>query len=143
MKTVKWLDPEVRLDYGRTFILSSFQYCPLAWYFCSRAGMPAVEHLFKNACWWWFIKIDSSYDDLLAKCHISTQECQWSGTLPTEVYKEVNGMTPNFTQELFEVKWIPYNLRDPTRTIIHKSNSSTYGLKSLKHKGNKTWKGCQ
>ncbi len=40
-------------------------------------------------------------------------------------------------QELFEVKEIPYNLRDPTRTIIPKSNSTTYVLKPLKHKRNK------
>ncbi len=48
-------------------------------------------------------------------------------------------MTPNYIQELFKVKEIPYNLRDPTRTIIPKFNSTTYGLKSLKHEGNKIW----
>ncbi len=56
---------------------------------------------------------------------MSTQECQRSRTLVTEVYKAVSGMTPNYIQELFEVKEIPYNLRDPTRTIIPKSNSAT------------------
>ncbi len=63
---------------------------------------------------------------------MSTQECQRSRTLPTEVYKALNDMTPNYTQELFEVKEIPYKLRDPTRTImiILKSNSTTYCLKS-------------
>ncbi len=82
---------------------------------------------------------DSPYEDLFAKCHMSTQECQRSRTLATEVYNAVNGMTPNYIQELFEVKGIPYSLRDPNRTIIPKSNSTTYGLKSLKYKGNKTW----
>ncbi len=82
---------------------------------------------------------DSPYDNLLAKCHMSAQECQRSITLVTEVYKAVNGMTPNYIQELFEVTEIPYNLRDPTRTFIPKSNSTTYGLKSLKHEGNKIW----
>ncbi len=77
--------------------------------------------------------------DLLAKCHMSTQECQRSRTLSTEVYKAVNGMTPNYIQELFEVKEIPYNLRDRTRTIIPKSTSTTYGLKSFKHEGNQIW----
>ncbi len=43
----KWLDPEVRLDYGRTFVLSSFQYCPMVWYFCSRADILAVERIGK------------------------------------------------------------------------------------------------
>ncbi len=52
-------------------------------------------------------------------------------------------MTPNYVQALFEVKEIPYNLRDPTRTIIPNSNSITYGLKSLKHEGNKIGIGCQ
>ncbi len=82
---------------------------------------------------------DSPYEDLLAKCHISTQECQKSRTLAIEVYKAVNGMTLNYIQELFEVNEIPYNLRDPTRTIIPKSNSTTYGIKSLKHEGNRIW----
>ncbi len=82
---------------------------------------------------------DSPYEDLLAKCHMSTQECQRSRTLATEAYIAVNGMTPNYIQELFEVKEIPYSLRDPTRTIIPKSNSTTYRLKSFKHKGNKIW----
>ncbi len=85
---------------------------------------------------------DSPYEDLLAKYLMSTQECQRSRTLATEVYKAVNGMTPNYIQELFEVKEIPYFLRDPTRTIIPKSNSTTYGLKSLKHEGKKIGIGC-
>ncbi len=51
--------------------------------------------------------------DLQAKCHMSTEECQISRTLATEVYKAFYGMTPNYIQELFEVKEIPYNLRVP------------------------------
>ncbi len=60
-------------------------------------------------------------------------KCQRSTTLGTEVYKAVNGMTPNYIQEL------PYNLRNPTRTIIPKSNSTIYVLNSLTHEGNKIW----
>ncbi len=83
---------------------------------------------------------DSPYQDLLAKCNISVKECQRSRTLATEVvYKAVNSMTPNCIQELFEEEEIPYNLRDHIRTIIPKSNSTTYGLKSLKYEGNKIW----
>ncbi len=45
----KWLDPEVKLDYGMTFVLNSFQYCPLVWYFCSHADM-VLWNVFRNAC---------------------------------------------------------------------------------------------
>ncbi len=48
---------------------------------------------------------DSPYEDLLAKCHMSTQECQRSRTLPTEVYKAVNGMTPNLWSYLKSKKY--------------------------------------
>ncbi len=63
---------------------------------------------------------DSPYEDLLAKCHMSTQYCQRSRTLVTDVCKAVNGTIPNYIHELFEVKEIPYNLGNPTRTIIPK-----------------------
>ncbi len=99
--------------------------------------MLAVERIQKHMLRMAYEDYDSPYKDLLAKCIMFTQECQRSRTLATEVYKAVNGMTPNYNQELFEVKEIPYNLRDPTRTIIPKSNSTTYGLKSIMHEGNK------
>ncbi len=44
----RWLDPEVRLDYGRTCVLSSFQYCLLLWYFFSWANVLTVEHIQKH-----------------------------------------------------------------------------------------------
>ncbi len=61
---------------------------------------------------------NSPCEDLLAKCPTSTQECQRSRTLATEVYKAVNGVTPNYIQELFEVKEIPYNLVDPPEQVL-------------------------
>ncbi len=81
---------------------------PLVWYFCSRADMLAVEHIQKHMLRMVYEDYDSPYEDLQAKCHMSTQECQRSRTLTTEVYKAVNGMTSNYTQELFEVKEKPY-----------------------------------
>ncbi len=82
---------------------------------------------------------DSPYDDLLSKCHMTTQECQRTRTLDTEVYKPANGMAPSYIQGLFYIKEIPYNFRGPSRTIVPKVNSTTYGLKSLRHEGNKVW----
>ncbi len=87
-----------------------------------------VGHIQKRMLRMVYEDYDSPYEDLLAKCHMSTQEYQRSRSLATEVYKAVNGMTPNYIQELFEVNEISYNLRDPTRTIIPKSNSTIYGL---------------
>ncbi len=108
------------------------------WFGISVVGQTCwLLSVFRNMLRMVYEDYDSPYADLLAKCHMSTQECQRSRTLATEVYKAVNGMTPNYTQELSEVKEISYNLRDPTRTIIPKSNSTKYDLKYLKHELNK------
>ncbi len=63
----KWLDPVVRLDYGRTFVLSSFQYCALVWYFCSQADILALERIQKRMLRMVYEDYDSSYEDLLSK----------------------------------------------------------------------------
>ncbi len=39
---------------------------------------------------------------------MTTQECQVTKTLATEVYKSVNGMTPSYSQELLEVNQTVY-----------------------------------
>ncbi len=58
--------------------------------------MLAVEHIQKSMLRMVYEDYYSPYKDLLAKCHMSTQECQRSRTLATEVYKAVNGMIPNY-----------------------------------------------
>ncbi len=59
--------------------------------------------------------------------------------IATEVYKAVNKRTPIYIQELFEIKELVYNLRDPIRTKVPKCSSVTYGLKYLRFLGNKIW----
>ncbi len=58
--------------------------------------MLAVERIQKRMLRMAYEDYDSPYEDLLAKCHMSTQECKRSRNLATEVYKAVNGMTPNY-----------------------------------------------
>ncbi len=41
---------------------------------------------------------------ILTKSPMSTQECQRTRTLATEIYKAVNGMTSSYIQVLCEVK---------------------------------------
>ncbi len=64
---------------------------------------------------------------------MSTQECQRYRTLATEVYKAVNGKTPNYIQELFEVKEIKkprvFSVTLPTLLLSHTLNFSRSYLK--------------
>ncbi len=110
----KWLDQDVRLEYGRTFGLSNFQYCPHVWYFCSRRDVLALERIQKRMLRMMVLKdYESSYEDLLSKCDVSMLEIQRARTLAIEVYKSIHQMTPIYIQEMLNIKITPYDLRDP------------------------------
>ncbi len=51
----------------------------------------------------------------------------------------VNKLSPTYIQELFEIKDLVYNLRDPIRANIPKCSSATYGLKYLRFLESKIW----
>ncbi len=63
---------------------------------------------------------ESSYDELLLKKKLDTSEVQIYRFIATEIYKAVNKLTPIYIQELFEIKELVYNLRDPIRTKVPK-----------------------
>ncbi len=63
---------------------------------------------------------ESSYDELLLKSKLATLEVQRYSFIATEVYKTVNKLTPIYIKELFEIKELIYNLRDPMRTKVPK-----------------------
>ncbi len=104
---------DVRLEYGRTFVLSNFQCCPLVWYFCSRHDVLALEQIQKRMLRMVLEDYESSYEDLLSKCGMSMLEIQRARTLAIEVYKSIDQMTPIYIQEMFNAKITPYDFRDP------------------------------
>ena len=135
----KWLDTDVKKDYGRTFVLSNFTYCPMVWYFCNQSDKNAIEKIQERLLRLVHNQYDMSYDQLLEKSSMSSLELQRTRTLAIEVYKSVNNMSPKYIQELFNVKNTTYGLRDNSRTTVPKCKTTTYGLKSLKFEGNNIW----
>ncbi len=77
------------------------------------------------------------YEDYESK--LATLEVQRYRFIATHIYKAVNKFSPIYIQELFEIKDLVYNVRDPIRTKVSKCASVTYGLKSLRFLGNMIW----
>ncbi len=138
----KWLDHDVRLDYGRTFVLSNFQYCPLVWYFCSRSDVLALEQTQKCMLRMVLEDYEPSYEELLSKCGMSMLETQNARNLTIDVYKSIHQMTPIYIQIMtlmFNIKVTPYDLRDSCRTVMSKAKTTTHCLKFLTYEENHIW----
>ncbi len=108
-------------------------------HFCSHHDVLIMENVQKRLLRNFYEDYESSYDELLLKNKLATLEVQRYRFIATEVYEAVIKRTPIYIQELFEIKELVYNLRDPIRTKVPKCSSVTYGLKSLRFPGNKIW----
>ncbi len=60
-------------------------------------------------------------------------------TIVTEVYKAINGMPPEFLQDLFVIKANVHDLRDNNRMKLYKFKTMTYGKHSIKYVAGILW----
>ena len=92
------------------YILSTFNYCPLMWMFCSKIANKYISRLQRTVC----IAHDfetKELDELLIidnSKSIHTKNLQY---LLIEIYKSLNDSKPSFMWSLFLKKEAQYNLR--------------------------------
>ncbi len=60
-------------------------------------------------------------------------------TIVTEVYKAINGMSPEYLQDLFVIKANVYDLRDNNKMKLYKFKTMTYGKHSIKYVAGILW----
>ncbi len=60
-------------------------------------------------------------------------------TIITEVYKTINGMSPEFLQDLFVIKANVHNLRDNNKMKLYKFKTMTYGKHSIIYEAGILW----
>ncbi len=98
----KWLDPEVRLDYGQIFVLGKFSYCP--WSGTSVVSyhdniMLNMANVQKQLLWNVYEYYESCYGELFLKSKLSILEMQRYWLIATEGYKAVNKNCHLFTSK--------------------------------------------
>ncbi len=60
-------------------------------------------------------------------------------TIGTKVYKAINGMSPEFVQDLFVIKANVHDLRDNNIRNLYKFKTMTYGKHSVKYIAGILW----
>ncbi len=60
-------------------------------------------------------------------------------TIVTEVYKAINGMSPDFVQDLFVIKANVHDLMDNNKMKLYKFKTMTYGKHSIKYVAGILW----
>ena len=81
----------------------------------------------------------SSYSELLSKSNKNMLYIERLKKISLFVYKCVNEIGPSSVHDLFSVKPLPYNMRDPYKVDQPKVKTTSFGLNSLKYSGANIW----
>ena len=133
------LDLASRKAIYTSFISSNFNYCPLVWFFTSRASIDKIQKLQERALRFVLKDSTSDYETLLSKSDFDSFRISSVKTMAVEMYKILNGMGPEYLSTLFSKSNVPYQLRDGNKLTQPLKRTTTFGIKSLAYFGTHLW----
>ena len=122
-----------------SFVLSNFKYCPIIWHFCKKRKMRLIEKIHERALRTIYDDINLSYTDLLTISKRKTLHYERLRLIAIQVYKCLNGLSPQYVNYLYDVKENQYNLRNKIRLVQPIVNTVNYGILSVSYHGAKVW----
>jgi hypothetical protein len=107
----RYLDRLSKLTIFHTFILSNFNFCPLAWHFCTDKNSKKLEKVQERALRFVYNDYTSSYINLLEKALVPSLQIRRIRTMALETYKIVNKLAHVCLHDLVNVKNSKYAFR--------------------------------
>ena len=129
-----------RLTIFYTFILSNFNYCPLAWHFCSENNSRKLEKIQERALRFVFSDFVSTYDELLLKANIPSLHIRRLKTMSIETFKVLNEMAPPVLSNLVRLRDNSrYNFRYNNILQVPQVRTTKYGKNSFRYAAAVLW----
>ena len=128
-----------------SFIISHFSYCPLIWMFCSKKSTKKINAVHERSLRIIRNDYESLYPLLLEETHQITFHQRCINSLMIEVYKYLNGHSPDIMSDIFKLRENMYNLRNFHIFQTENPRSLKHGLREaasliLFKNRIKTWK---
>ena len=87
-----------------SFIVSNFNYCPLAWHFCSASSTNKIEKIQERALRFINNDFTSSLQALLASTNTVPLHVKRMKQMTSEVFKIENNISPIYIKDLINIK---------------------------------------
>ena len=124
----------------KAFFMAQFSYCPLTWMFHSRKLNNKINKLHERCLQIVYSDNKSSFDELLETDNSVSVHHRNIQFLATELYKIVNGLSPEIMKEAFPFNQnTSYNTRNKRKVHSRSINSVTIGSETLSHLAPKIW----
>jgi hypothetical protein len=128
-----------RLTIFHTFILSSFNFCPLSWHFCSEKITKKIEKVQKRALFFVYFDYTSSYNKLLVKVKLSSLHVRRTRLMAIETFKIINCIAPPVLDNKLQKRDSRYNFRYPNILQVPQVRTTSYGKKSFSYAAPVLW----
>ena len=100
----RFLTKQGKMTIYNSFIVSNFNYCPLAWHFCSASSTNKIEKIQERALRFINNDFTSSLQVLLTSKNTLPLHVRRMKQMASEVYKIVNDITPAYMKDLVNIK---------------------------------------
>lgn len=139
MRLSKVLDHDAKRHVYHSFVYSNFTYCPAVWLMCEKTCINQLEKINCRALRFLYDDFDSTYTELLAKGNHRSISVLLMHTIATEVYKSLNGMSPDYMVNVFRRTNHQYNVRNQHGLIQPSFSTMKYGFNTFSYLGAKIW----
>ena len=128
-----------KLTIFHTFVLSNFNFCPLAWHFCSKTNTQKLEKIQERALRFIYEDYESSYDQLLIIAKVPSLHVRRMRTMAVETFKILYKLAPPCLNDLVNFKNNKYSFRYSNIVDIPRVKSTMYGKNSFKFAAAVLW----
>ena len=122
-----------------SFIFSNFAYCPAVQLVCEKTSLDKLEKINCRALRFLYNDFTSTYDDLLRSGKHKSIAIVFLHAIAIEVYKSINGMSPDYVSEMFQRQIHQYNVRNNERLVQPHFSTIRHGYNSIRYLGTKIW----
>jgi len=120
------------------YIMSSFNYCPLVWMFCSKMAHNLIDKTHHKALCARFNTFNSTFEELLMSSNSITVHTKNLQLLIIEIFKSLRHLNPEFMWDSFVLKPAVYSLRQGPSLNIPRARSAR-AINSLDFRAALAW----
>ena len=132
---------EERKGLANILVMSNFNYCSPVRNFSSAQSLHKIKNLQKRALRNLLNDYYNTYQDLLEKSSYPNMNLRTKRTLCSEIYKTLNKLNPGYMNDIFKLRNTDRLTREKYKLNLEipKPNQATFGTRSLRSYGPKTW----
>ena len=116
-----------------TFVLSNFNFCPLASHFCTETNTKKMEKLQERGLRFAYNDFSTSYEEPLTKAKLSTLHIRRMRTMAIETFRILNSLAPPVLTNLLNKRGNVYNFRYSNILQIPMVRTSKFGKNSFRY----------